>query len=177
MTAQDIDLVPFTNDDSKTLRDRIDSLIIQPTIKVCLSIYFHRIYSLYFKQDSANAFLRDFNPDDIRCVNLFATSVDLWQISQPIRDIVVNNLRSNVTVPVRFSYTITRNPPNQDNSGDIAAVVTGEHTVGITAENTTIRRELIELLNGTVDSQTTTYDIKNYERRIHFFLFLEILQL
>jgi len=139
MTAQDIDLVPFTNDDSKTLRDRIDSLNIQPTIK-----------------DSANAFLRDFNPDDIRCVNLFATSVDLWQISQPIRDIVVNNLRLNVTVPVRFSYTITRNPPTDDNSGDTAAVVTGEHIVNITPNDKHIRDALIELLNGTVDSQTTT---------------------
>ena len=176
MTAQDIDLVPFTNDDSKKLRDTIDLLNIQPTMKVCLSVYLHRIHSVYFKQDSANAFLRDFNPDDIRCVNLFATSVDLWQISQPIRDIVVNNLRSNVTVPVRFSYTITRNPPNQDSSGDIAAVVTGEHTVDITAENQTIRHELIELLNGTVDSQTNTYDIKNYEKKF-IFLFLEILQL
>jgi hypothetical protein len=110
------------------------------------------------KQDSANAFLRDFNSEDIQCVNLFATSVDLWQISQPIRDIVVNNLRSNVTVPVRFSYTITRNPPNQDNSGDIAAVVTGEHTVDIVAGDKKIRNALIEILNGSVDSQTNMYD-------------------
>ena len=91
-------------------------------------------------------------------MNLFATSVDLWKISQPIRDIVVNNLRSNVTVPVRFSYTITRNPPNQDNSGDIAAVVTGENTVNITADDQTIRMALIKILNGPVEEQILTYD-------------------
>jgi hypothetical protein len=71
---------------------------------------------------------------------------------------VVNNLRSNAIVPVRFSYTITRNPPNDDNSGDIAAVVTGEHTVNITENDRDIREALIKTLNGTVDAQTTTYD-------------------
>ncbi len=91
-------------------------------------------------------------------MNLVATSVDLWKISQPIRDIVVNNLRSDVTVPVRFSYTITRNPLNQDNSNNIAAVVTGENTVDITTNNRTIRNALIQILNGTVDSQISTYD-------------------
>ncbi|CAF0821922.1 unnamed protein product [Adineta steineri] len=138
MTAQDFDLKEFKSEDSKALREKIESLNISPAIK-----------------DSANAFLRDFNSDDIRCVNLFATSVDLWKISQPIRDIVVNNLRSNVTVPVRFSYTITRNPPNQDNSGDIAAVVTGENIVNITADDQVVRNALIEMLNGTVESQTS----------------------
>ena len=34
MTAQDIDLVPFTSVDSKSLRDKIDSLNIPPTLKV-----------------------------------------------------------------------------------------------------------------------------------------------
>ncbi|CAF3736399.1 unnamed protein product, partial [Adineta steineri] len=138
MTAQDFDLKEFKSEDSKALREKIESLNISPAIK-----------------DSASAFLRDFNSDDIRCVNLFATSVDLWKISQPIRDIVVNNLRSNVTVPVRFSYTITRNPPNQDNSGDIAAVVTGENIVNITADDQVVRNALIEMLNGTVESQTS----------------------
>ncbi len=119
------------------------------------------IFFLYFKQDSASAFLRDFNTDDIQCINLFATSVDLWEISQPIRDIVVNNLRSNVIVPVRFSYTITRNPPNQDSSGDISAVVTGEHTVNIEEKDIDIRNALIKILNGTTESRITTYDFEN----------------
>jgi len=129
-------------------------------------------YFLYFKQDSASAFLRDFNPDDIRCVNLFATSVDLWEISQPIRDTVVKNLLTNVIVPVRFSYTITRNPPNQDNSGDIAAVVTGEHTVNILEKDKSIREALINILNGTTESRTAMYDLENYIKKSnHYFLF------
>lgn len=70
----------------------------------------------------------------------------------------MNNLRSNVIVPVRFSYTITRNPPNQDNSGDVSAVVTGEHTVNITAADVDIRKALIEILNRPADSATKTYD-------------------
>ncbi len=134
-------------------------------------------YFLYLKQDSASAFLSDFNPDDIRCVNLFATSVDLWEISQPIRDIVVNNLRSDVIVPVRFSYTITRNPPSDDNSGDTAAVVTGEHIINITPQNITIRNALIEILNGTTESRTTTYDLEYYLKYLIIISFLEILQL
>ncbi|CAF4033815.1 unnamed protein product, partial [Rotaria sp. Silwood2] len=138
MTAQDIDLVPFTSADLKALRDRIDSLNIETATK-----------------DSAYGFLRDFNRDDIQCVNLFATSVDLWEISQPVRDTVVNNLRSNVTVPVRFSYTIRRSPLDQDNSGDQATIVTGENTVGITANDKSIRNALIEILNGAMDSRTT----------------------
>ena len=140
MTAQDIDLRPFTMDDLKQLRDKIDTSGASPSIR-----------------DSANAFLRDFNPEDIRCVNLFATSVDLWEISQPIRDIVVNNLRSNFTVPVRFSYTITRNPPNQDNTGDTAAVVSGEKTIPINETDEQTRGALITILNNTADAQTTTY--------------------
>lgn len=94
------------------------------------------------------AFLRDFNPNDVLCVNFFATSVDLWQISQPIRDNVIGNLNSTNDVPVRFSYTITRNPPNDDNSGDTAIVVTGEHTVNITKNEKQTRETLIQLLKG-----------------------------
>ncbi|CAF1290556.1 unnamed protein product, partial [Rotaria sordida] len=139
MTAQDIDLVPFTMADLKRLRDRIESLNVETTNK-----------------DGAYGFLRDFNPDDIRCVNLFATSVDLWEISQPIRDIVVNSLRSNVSVPVRFSYTIRRYLTDQDYSGDLATVVTGEHTIDIKANDKDIRHALIDILNGTMDIQTTT---------------------
>lgn len=102
--------------------------------------------------------MRDFNPDDIYCVNLFATSVNLWEISQPIRDIVVDNLQRNITVPVRFSYTITRNPPGEDDSEDIAAVVSGENTVEIKPEDQAIRKSLVEILiNGTKDSQIRPY--------------------
>jgi hypothetical protein len=90
-------------------------------------------------------------------VNLFATSVNLWQISQPIRDILINNLQSNYSVPVRFSYTITRNPPSSDNSGDIAAVVSGENTISIGSNETEIRQSLIEILSGTIEDQTSTY--------------------
>jgi hypothetical protein len=57
-------------------------------------------------------------------------------------------------VPVRFSYTITRNPPNQDDSEDIAAVVTGENTVDIKADDLDTRNSLIDILNGTVDLRT-----------------------
>jgi hypothetical protein len=57
---------------------------------------------------------------------------------------------------VRFSYTITRNPPNQDDSEDIAAVVTGGHTVDIKPEDQEIRSSLINILNNTFDAQTTT---------------------
>jgi hypothetical protein len=35
MTAQDIDLVPFTTDNSKKLREAIDGLGVQATAKVC----------------------------------------------------------------------------------------------------------------------------------------------
>ncbi|CAF3646268.1 unnamed protein product [Rotaria sordida] len=145
MTAQDTDLRAFTSADYNGLRTAIYLPNREPAT-----------------EDAAYGFLRDFNPDDIRCVNLFSTSVDIWDTSQPIRDIVVNNLRSNNTVPVRFSYTITRNPPNQDDSEDITAVVTGENTVDITVEDQQTRNALIEILNGTFNSQTsTTFTIRN----------------
>jgi hypothetical protein len=54
--------------------------------------------------------------------------------------------------PVRFSYTITRNPPNQDDSEAIAAVVTGENTVPIKPDDQLTRNALIEIPNGTSDS-------------------------
>ncbi|CAF3272709.1 unnamed protein product, partial [Rotaria sp. Silwood2] len=90
-------------------------------------------------EDTAYAFLRDFNPDDIRCVNLFSRSVDLWE-----------------TIPVRFSYTITRNPPNRHDSEPITTVVTSENIVEITLDDQQIRTALIEILNETFDSRTTT---------------------
>ncbi|CAF1085642.1 unnamed protein product [Adineta ricciae] len=137
MTAQDVDLGRFTEADYNSLRASIYSPNIEPAV-----------------EDTAYAFLRDFKPDDIYCVNLFATSVNLWEISQPIRDIVVDNLQQNITVPVRFSYTITRNPPGEDDSEDIAAVVSGENTVEIKPEDQDIRKSLVEILiNGTEDSQ------------------------
>jgi hypothetical protein len=71
----------------------------------------------------------------------------------------VDNLRNNKSVPVRFSYTITRNPPNQDDSEDIAAVVSGENTIQIKTDDQLTRNALIEILNGTSDSQKQTYVI------------------
>jgi len=68
----------------------------------------------------------------------------------------VSNLQTNKTVPVRFSYTITRNPPSEDDSEDVAAVVTGENTYEILPEDFQIRSELIEILNGSFHAQTTT---------------------
>lgn len=38
MTAQDIDLIPFSSSDSKRLRDKIDSLNIDATLKVRMLI-------------------------------------------------------------------------------------------------------------------------------------------
>lgn len=83
--------------------------------------------------------------------------MDIWEISQPIRDIVINNLLTNATVPVRFSYTIIRNPPsNEDDSEDIAAVVTGEHIVNIEADDLDTRTALVDVLNGTLATRTST---------------------
>ena len=69
----------------------------------------------------------------------------------------INNLRSNLTVPARFSYRITRSPPDQEDSEDITAVVAGERTVDIMAQEQVVRTALIEILNGSLDAQTTTY--------------------
>ncbi|CAF2706658.1 unnamed protein product [Rotaria sp. Silwood2] len=140
MTAQDTDIVSFKSADYNNLRSSIYSSNLGPRV-----------------EDTAYAFLRDFNPDDIRCVNLFSRSVDLWETSQSIRDIVVHNLQSNTTVvPVRFSYTITRNPPNRHDSEPITTVVTSENIVEITLDDQQIRTALIEILNETFDSRTTT---------------------
>ena len=101
-----------------------------------------------FVQDAAYGFLRDFNAEDIVCVNLFPTSVDIWQTSEPIRQLVASNLEMNRSVSVRFSYTITRNPPNQDDSEDIAAVVTSNRTVTIEKNEVETRKILREILVG-----------------------------
>ncbi len=59
---------------------------------------------------------------------------------------------------MRFSYTIIRNLPNEDDSEDIAAVVSGERTVMIEADdaNNRTRTALIEILNASDNSQTMT---------------------
>lgn len=119
----------------------IDSNIFESSFSIP-----RKIFILIVFQDTAKAFLRDFNPDDVVCVNFFATSVDLWQISQPIRDSVIQSLNSTDDVPVRFSYTITRNPPDDDTSGDTAAVVTGERIVNITGNDNATRQALIRML-------------------------------
>ncbi|CAF1213486.1 unnamed protein product [Rotaria magnacalcarata] len=143
MTAQDRDIAPFTSADYNSFRATLYLPKIEPAI-----------------EDAAYAFLRDYNSNDIHCVNLFSTSVDLWEISQPIRDIVISSLKSNSTpVPVRFSYTITRNPPNQDDSEDIAAVVSGEKTANIAIDDRQTRNALIDILNGTLDRRTREFTI------------------
>ncbi len=55
---------------------------------------------------------------------------------------------------MRFSYTIIRNLPNEDDSEDIAAVVSGERTVHIGADDQDTRTALIEILNANDNSQT-----------------------
>ena len=116
MSEQHLDLQSFTFDDSSNA---------YPTLK-----------------DRANGFLRDFNSDDIRCVNLF------WEISESIRDIIMNNFRSNVSIPIEYSYTITRNPSNVENSAEMSLVVSGERTWHILPNDTQLRTNLIQILNG-----------------------------
>ena len=148
MTAQDSDLREFSDGDLRNLRDKIDEpTSIQTSVKVRFLVnHLFSFVPLFGFQDTAKAFLRDFNPNDVVCVNFFATSVDLWQISQPIRDSVIQSLSSNDSVPVRFSYTITRNPPDDDTSGDTAAVVTGERIVNISGDDLYTRQALIRML-------------------------------
>lgn len=137
MSGQHLDLQSFTLDDSRRFRDRIDSSNAYPTLK-----------------DRANGFLRDFNSDDIRCVNLFSKNIFFWEISEPIRDIIMNNLRSNVSIPIEYSYTITRNPSNVENSAEMSLVVSGERTWHILPNDTQLRTNLIQILNGSIDIQT-----------------------
>jgi len=69
---------------------------------------------------------------------------------------VIDILGKNDTFSVRFSYTITRNPPDTDDAEDIAAVVTGENVVDIKSDDDSTRNALIEILKGTVESQNMT---------------------
>lgn len=42
MTAQDIDLVSFTADDTKRLREKIDGLNVDPAVQVCSPFFFYK---------------------------------------------------------------------------------------------------------------------------------------
>lgn len=80
--------------------------------------------------------------------------MNLWEISQPVRETVIGDLQRNSTISVRLSYTITRNPPSQDDSEDITAVVSGENQVNIAADDLRTRNALINILSSTSDLQT-----------------------
>jgi hypothetical protein len=67
---------------------------------------------------------------------------------------VIAILQTNNTFSVRFSYTITRNPPDADDAEDIAAVVTGENVIKIESDDNSTRDALIEILRGTDESRT-----------------------
>jgi hypothetical protein len=69
---------------------------------------------------------------------------------------VIAILGTNGTFSVRFSYTITRNPPDTDDAEDIAAVVTGENVVDIKSDDNSTRNALIEILKGTDESRNMT---------------------
>lgn len=137
MTAQHLDLQSFAMDDSRRLRDRIDASNVYPMLK-----------------DGANGFLRDFNAEDIRCVNLFSKNIYFWDISEPIRDMLMDHLRSNLSIPIEYSYTITRNPSSVENSAELSLVVSGERTLTILPNDTDLRANLIQILNGSIDIQT-----------------------
>lgn len=150
MTAQGQDLVPFSGADYSSLTSAMSSSKLPTSVEVKRKA--RKLLSpirIRWFQDAAYGFLRDFNAEDIVCVNLFPTSVDIWQTSEPIRQLVASNLEANRSVSVRFSYTITRNPPNQDDSEDIAAVVTANRTVTIESNEVETRKILREILNGT----------------------------
>ena len=151
MTAQGQDLIPLTSADYSMLTSEIATLTLPSSVEVkrkSLSFFVFNSFQMktFVFKDAAYAFTRDFNAEDIVCVNLFPTSVDIWQASKPIRVLVAENLNSSKPVSVRFSYTITRNPPNQDDSEDIAAVVTANRTVTIEADEIETRKLLKEIL-------------------------------
>lgn len=88
---------------------------------------------------------------------MFSNNVDLWQISDPVRELIVENLQSNESLPVRFSYTITRNPPEEEDSEDVVAVVSGERQIDILPRNQStsdalIRDALIRIMSQTANS-------------------------
>ncbi|CAF4903524.1 unnamed protein product, partial [Rotaria sp. Silwood1] len=138
MTAQNRHLIPFTLGDYNRLRSAIYSSKIKSTVN-----------------DNARAFLRRFHPNDILCANFFATSFNIWELNQPIRDTLVNNLQTNITVPVQFTYTITHNSPDEDTSESqhMPTIIRGQNTVDIELKDKEIRKSLIDILNKTFDAQ------------------------
>lgn len=94
------------------------------------------------KDRVAQTFLSNYERDDVAAVELGPNSTSLWPISPPDFLRLKSDLVNNVTLRIRYKYSITRTTYSDKMSG----VVEAEVWYDLTAESP-VRKELITMLN------------------------------
>lgn len=94
----------------------------------------------YVKDRSAVTFLSNYESDDVAAVQLGSNSTSLWAISPPELERLKDNLINNVTLKVRYKYSVSR----QTFSDKMAETVDGDQKTDLSPE---ARAGLIAMLN------------------------------
>lgn len=94
----------------------------------------------YVKDRSAVTFLSNYESDDVAAVELGSNSTSLWSISPPDLARLKDDLINNVTLKVRYKYSISR----ETFSEKMAETVDGDQKIDLSPE---ARAGLIAMLN------------------------------
>lgn len=108
---------------------------------------FSRVYSYLddnkiFRDKVAETFLSNYENDDVTAVELGPNSTSLWSISPPDFQRLKSDLANNVTLQIRYKYSVSRTT----HSEKMAAVVEAEQTFELTSKSP-VRQQLITMLN------------------------------
>lgn len=102
---------------------------------------FNKVY-LSEKDKVAQTFLSNYENDDVAAVQLGPNSTSLWSISPPDFERLKSDLLNNVTLKIRYKYSVARTTYSEKMSG----IVEAEQSFELTAQSP-VRKELITMLN------------------------------
>lgn len=94
----------------------------------------------YIKDRAAVTFLSNYEPDDVAAIQLGSNSTSLWAISPPDLDRLKDDLINNVTLTVRYKYSVSRTSFSEK----MAETVDGDRKIDLSPES---RAGLIAMLN------------------------------
>lgn len=96
----------------------------------------------YLNDRVALTFLSNFESDDVAAVQLGPNSTSLWMISPPDFERLKDDLKNNVTLLVRYKYSVSRVTYSEKMAGTVEA----EQPFNLTAESPA-RKDLLAMLN------------------------------
>lgn len=114
---------------------------------------FNNLKSIYEKYAPARLFIEDFEAEDVAAIRLSTESSSQWSISPPLHRKMIEQLRNNVPMICRLSYSMS----HKTQSKSVPEKLSGSIDYELNDEK--IRKKLMEALENTDENRTDAVTI------------------